>query len=355
MAGTSCIRIIDENLDRLAEGLRFLEDTARMLLNDSGLTAELKALRHDLIRGDLAFNMHLLQSRDSAKDVGEALKVKGEPLSQDFNLLVIANARRAQEALRVLEDMAKLPEMVGKLESAKFKTARFKLYSLEKDLIFRLSRQEEANRLKGLYVVVDTQFLGSTDPLEVTCRIIQAGVKVIQLRAKNPEKKALLVLAKKMQEICSQNNVLFIINDHLDIALAVEADGLHIGQEDLPAAVARKLMSPGMLLGVSAATPEEAQEAQKQGADYLGVGSIFPTKSKDDIKVVGLNAIAQIRAAVSLPVAAIGGIEAANIESVMNAGAQCACVISAVLGAPDAARAARRLIELIEVKNEKTD
>jgi thiamine-phosphate pyrophosphorylase len=355
MTGTAYMRIIDENLDRLAEGLRFLEDTARMLLNDNLLTTELKTLRHVLIRSDLAFNLQLLQSRDSQADVGETLTVKGEPISQDFNLLVIANARRAQEALRVLEDMAKLPEMAGKLDSEKFKTARFKLYSLEKALVSRLSRKEKADRLKGLYVIIDTQFLGQTDPLGVTHSILQAGVKLIQLRAKNSDKRALLQLALKMQKLCSQNEVLFIINDHLDIALAVEADGLHIGQEDLPASVARKLIPPNMLLGVSAATINEVREAESAGADYLGVGAIYPTKSKDDINVVGLDLLREIKKVTNLPLAAIGGIKEFNLVPVVKAGADSVCVISAVLGAPDICQAARHLKELVEVNNEKTD
>ena len=350
MTGSVYIRIVDENLDRLAEGLRFLEDIARMVLDDPALTAEIKTLRHNLIRSDLAFNLQLLDSRNSQSDVGETLSVKGELPGQDLNLMVIANARRAQEALRVLEDMAKLPEMAEKLDSDRFKAARFKLYGLEKDLVSRLLRKEKADRLKGLYVIVDTHFLGSREPLEVTRQIIQAGVKVIQLRDKNPDKKALLKLAGEMQRLCTQNKVLFIVNDYLDIALAIEADGLHIGQEDIPVTVARRLMSIGMLLGVSAATLEEAQEAEKQGADYLGVGAIFPTKSKDEIRVVGLDRLTQIRSAISLPIAAIGGINAANIASIMTTGSDCACVISAVLGASDVAQAARQLIEIIEAK-----
>ena len=350
MTGSAYLRIIDENLDRLAEGLRFLEDTARMILDDSVLTSELKALRHTLIRSDLEFNLQLLESRNSLSDVGENLSVQGESPTQDIKLIVIANARRAQEALRVLEDMAKLPEMTEKLDSDKFKSARFKLYSLEKDLVSRLLRKERASRVKGLYVIVDTQFLGSRDPLEAARRVIQAGVKIIQLRDKNLDKNALLQLAGEMQNLCKRNNVLFIMNDHLDIALAIEADGLHIGQADFPVAVARKLMPIGMLLGVSASTVEEAQSAEKLGADYLGVGAIFPTQSKDEIKVVGVERIAEIRAVTNLPLAAIGGISAANIDSVINEGADSACVISAVLGAPDISQAARRFIEIIEAK-----
>ncbi len=132
-------RIVDANLNRLAEGLRILEDIARMALDDTGLTQQLKSLRHDLIRGDLSFNLELLQSRNSEEDVGVSLEVEGEDKTKDLPLIVVANSRRAQEALRVLEEMAKLPEMTGKLDSDKFKQARFALYTLEQNLVSQLT------------------------------------------------------------------------------------------------------------------------------------------------------------------------------------------------------------------------
>jgi thiamine-phosphate pyrophosphorylase len=336
MNGSPLMRIIDENLDRLAEGLRVLEDIARMLLDDAVLTSQLKDLRHHLIRGDLAFNLELLNSRDSAKDVGEKLEVTGEKGIKNLPLIALANARRAQEALRVLEDLAKLPEFSEKLDSAQFKSARFALYSIEKDLIARLSRRDQAIRVKGLYVIVDTQYLGDRNPLDVTRQLIQAGVKIIQLRAKNLEKKQILGLAAKIQEVCRRNQVLFIVNDYLDVALAVKADGLHIGQADFPVAMARQLLPIGTLLGVSAATIEEATIAEVEGADYLGIGAIYPTTTKDKIGAVGLERIQQIRSVTKLPLAAIGGINSHNI--------------SAVLGAPDVEGAARDLIQIIEVR-----
>jgi len=134
-------RIVDANINRLAEGLRILEDIARMALDDTDLTQQLKTLRHDLIRGDLSFNLELLRSRDSAEDVGMTLEVEGEGKTKDLPLIVVANFRRAQEALRVLEEMAKLPEMTGKLDSDKFKQARFTLYTLEQKLVAKLTAQ----------------------------------------------------------------------------------------------------------------------------------------------------------------------------------------------------------------------
>jgi len=129
------LRIIDENLNRLAEGLRVLEDIARMVLDDVELTSRLKTLRHDLVRADLPFNLELLHSRNSASDVGVSLEVEAESRQKDLSLLVVANSRRAQEALRVLEEIAKLPEIACSLHSNRFKNARFELYSIEKQLV----------------------------------------------------------------------------------------------------------------------------------------------------------------------------------------------------------------------------
>jgi thiamine-phosphate pyrophosphorylase len=348
LSANSTLRIIDENLDRLAEGLRVLEDTARMLLDDAGLTSRLKTIRHDLVRRSLDFNLALLDSRDSVGDVGEMAVAEGENPARELPLIVLANARRVQEALRVLEELAKLPEFQPNLDSAAYKAARFKLYTIEKELVDRLVRKDKAGRLKGLYVIVDTQYLGERSPLKAAAELLEAGVRIVQLRAKNLAKKQVLDMVLEMQSICRRSGALFIINDYLDIALAVKADGLHIGQEDLPAATARRLLPPGMLLGVSAAEVDEARRAEADGADYLGVGAIYPTVTKTKIGSVGPDRIAQIRAATRLPVAAIGGITSKNIEDVMRAGADSACVISAVLGAPDIQTAAKELIERIE-------
>ena len=138
MKSSPAMRIIDENLNRLAEGLRVLEDIARMVLNDSDLTQQLKTLRHNLIRADLPFNLELLRSRDSTTDVGANSEVEGEKREKDLPLLAVANSRRAQESLRVLEEVAKLPEVSSSLDSNQFKNARFELYTIEQKLVCRL-------------------------------------------------------------------------------------------------------------------------------------------------------------------------------------------------------------------------
>ena len=350
MSSSSTTRIVDSNLNRLAEGLRVLEDIARMILDDTALTQQLKTLRHNLVRGDLSFNLELLGSRNSAEDVGARLEVEGESRQKDLPLIAVANFRRTQESLRVLEEIAKLPSPDFKLDSEKFKMARFELYTLEQELVSRLTRREKVKKVSGLYVIIDTQVLRGRSHIEAAEQIIKAGVKVIQLRDKTTSKNTLLPLARELQIYCKQKEVLFILNDYLDIALAIGADGLHIGQQDLPVEVARKLLPLDTILGCSASTAEQALAAEVAGADYIAVGSIYPTSTKDDIHIVGLKRLRQIKHSVKSPLVAIGGINRNNARDTMQAGADSICVISAVLNAADMTRAARDIIETIEAK-----
>ncbi len=157
----------------------------------------------------------------------------------------------------------------------------------------------------------------------------------------------LLHLAQKLKELCSQNNVLFIVNDHLDIALAADADGLHLGQEDLPVTEARKILPLDKIIGVSAVSFDQAIMAVADGADYLGIGAIFPTSSKENVDICGLAVLKQVTQEVKIPVVAIGGINQSNIAEVTAAGADAVAVISAVLQADDPEAAARELAGMV--------
>ena len=344
------LRIIDANLNRVGEGLRLLEDIARLLLNDAALTQQLKTMRHELIRSDSSFQQQLLQSRNSEGDVGVDIEVAGEGKERELPTVLVANSRRVQESLRVLEELAKMPEIACKLDSGKFKHARFDVYTLEQKLLSKLLRQDKVKHLSGLYVIVDTQALKGRQHMEVARQVIRGGARVIQLRDKVQNKTELLPIAQRLRALCAERGVLFIVNDYLDIALAADADGLHLGQDDLPIRVARQLLPLGKILGCSAATIEQAVSAQSEGADYIAVGSIYPTSSKEGIEVVGLERLHQIRQAVSLPLVAIGGITKDNVSQVMAAGADSVAVISAILGAESPEEASRQITNCLEEK-----
>lgn len=341
------LRIVDASLNRVAEGLRVLEDVARLGLDDDALTAELKSLRHDLVRGDRRLLGGLLSARDSAADVGVDIDVPGGAGQRDIEMTVVANARRAQESLRTLEELAKLSGFPA-LDSEKFKHGRFRLYEIEKDLVGRVSRRDKARRVRGLYVLIDTAALVGRGHLEVARQALRGGARVIQLRDKTTPKADLLELARQLAELCAEHGALFIMNDYLDIAVAGGADGLHLGPNDLPVAAARKLVPIDMILGRSTTSPELAAAAEADGVDYIAVGSMFPTPSKETAVVIGPETLARVREMTSLPLVAIGGIDADNAAEVIAAGADAVAVISAVVSAPDVEAASRRIAERFE-------
>lgn len=348
-AESPLLRIIDANLNRLSEGLRFLEDLARLQLNDAILTQQLKFMRHELLRSDWAFNQQLIAARNAVGDVGTDLEVPGEDKQRGLPTMVVANARRAQQSIRVLEELAKLPDTTFGLDSGKLQQARFDLYTIEKHLLSRLLRQDKTQNIHGLYVIIDTQALKGRTHLEVASQVISGGAKIIQLRDKLLSKKELLPIAHQLKNLCAEHNVLFIINDYLDIALAVAADGLHLGQNDLPVKVTRQLLPIDKILGGSATTVEQATIIESEGADYIAVGAIYPTGNKETATVVGLERLQQVRQATALPLVAIGGINQDNAAAVTAAGADSVAVISAILEAESPEEAVRKMIALLEV------
>jgi thiamine-phosphate pyrophosphorylase len=346
------LRIIDANLNRIGEGLRLLEDIARLLLNDAGLTQQLKTMRHELVTGDWSFNRQLLNARNSEADIGINIEAPEQEKPRELPLMVVANSRRVQESLRTVEELAKLPDITPKLNPEKFKQARFNLYSIERNLLSRLLRQDKIKHIPGLYAIIDTQALKGRSHLKVASQVIHGGARTIQLRDKLLSKTELLPIAQQLKNLCAEHNVLFIVNDYLDIALAADADGLHLGQNDLPIKAARKLLPIDKILGCSTTTVEQAVTAEAEGADYIAVGSIYPTISKETAKVIGLDGLHQIKQAVTLPLVAIGGITKDNAAEVIAAGASSVAIISAILQAKSPEEAARQIAARLEVQSE---
>lgn len=339
-------RIIDANINRLGEGLRVLEEFARMTLNDTVLTQKLKDMRHRTVETNTELYKQLLQSREAAGDVGSEMDASGESNKREPQGIIAANAKRAQESLRVLEEMAKIPAL--DLDSERYRKSRFELYTIEKELVARVSRKDKLERLKGIYVIIDAAWLKGRKPSDIARQVIKGGAGAIQLRCKECSHRDFLKMAGDIKEVCREKHVLFIVNDSFEITMAVKADGLHAGQEDMPAGELKKLLPIDMILGYSARTVEEAQEAYKEGADYLGVGSMFTTTTKESAEVVGPDRIGQIKKFVDLPIVAIGGINKGNIKKVMEVGADAAAVISAVMGADDVEKATSELVNKIK-------
>ncbi len=201
--------------------------------------------------------------------------------------------------------------------------------------------------IPDLYVILDRAAARGRALDEVLEGVIAAGGRMVQLREKEWPSGTLLPLAQRLRARCRTARVTFIVNDRLDLALVLEADGVHLGQDDLPPRLARPLLRPGMLLGVSTHSAEQARAAQAAAADYVAVGSIFPTATKSGFELVGPGLLRELRGEIRVPLIAIGGITAANVGEAVRAGADGVAVISAVCGAPDPEDATRRLLDAI--------
>lgn len=197
-------------------------------------------------------------------------------------------------------------------------------------------------RIRGLYVIIDPDACRGRSPVEVARLALEGGASVVQWRDKRRDKGEQLPDARAIRDLCRERGVPFIVNDHADLAWALGADGVHVGQRDLPASLVRALL-PGAIVGVSTNDADEARRAVAQGATYVAVGSVFPTRTKATIRPADPDRVRQVRAAVDVPVVAIGGIDVSNVDLVIAAGADAAAVISAVCGADDPEAATRAL------------
>ena len=211
-------------------------------------------------------------------------------------------------------------------------------------------RRSQADRIRGLYVIIDPEVTGGRDPMEIARAAINGGARMLQLRDKLRDKGEQLPLATALRDLCAANDALLIINDHADLAAAVGPDhvGLHVGQTDLPVAEARKILAPGQVLGRSNRDPDLIIESQQMGADHVAFGAMYTTTTKPMIRnPQGPERLKQARAAAQVPLVAIGGITAANVGPVVEAGADAICVTAAVGSAPDPEAAAAALTDAI--------
>jgi thiamine-phosphate pyrophosphorylase len=200
----------------------------------------------------------------------------------------------------------------------------------------------------SLYLVTDTELARGRSLRQIVAAAIYGGVTMVQYREKNASTRRMIEEALELCQLCCSYNVPFIVNDRLDVALAVGADGVHVGQDDMPAAVARKLIGPGKILGVSVENVAQAQAALADGADYVGASPIFATPTKTDAPPpMGIEGLQELARGCTLPIVAIGGLNAANAAAVLRAGAAGLAVVSAIVSAEDVERAARELKGII--------
>ena len=198
-----------------------------------------------------------------------------------------------------------------------------------------------------LYVILDRTAAAGRDLVDLLDAVIAGGARMVQLREKTWPSGRLWPLAERLRARCRERQVTFVMNDRVDLALALGADGVHLGQDDLPPRLARPLLRPGMIMGLSTHSVEQARRAQADGADYVAVGAMFPTQTKPDFELVGPALARAVRPEVRVPLVGIGGITPMNVGEVIRAGADGVAVISAVCGAPDPAAATREFLRAI--------
>lgn len=345
---TGVFRLLDANLNRASEGMRVLEDMARFVGNDAVLSTELRTMRHELAGLLKPADERLLSSRDSTSDVGResGLRAGGE---RDLLSAIRANAKRVEESLRVIEEVARLSESGVTLDVAVAERLRYASYDVEKRLAGRVVRARRLETLKGLYVVVDRQAAGERSLTELASQAIDGGAQVIQLRDKVGDRVDVYRTALELNALCRERGVLFFVNDYCDIAAAVVAPGLHIGQRDLPLDSVRRILPIDSVVGVSCENAADVRRALSEGADCIAVGAVFSTAQKADHVLAGLDVVREARAIVgSVPLVAIGGINLQNVADVVGAGADSVAVVGAVILQPDVRRAAAEMVEAIE-------
>jgi thiamine-phosphate pyrophosphorylase len=342
MLDAAILRIVDANVNRAREALRVLEDYARFALDDDGMSARLKQLRHELagMTADLAADAILW--RDTPGDVGTDNKTARELVREDLPAIITAAGKRLGEALRVIEECLKT---VDGATAAAVEQARYRFYDLEQALA-RTLRPARLFAQVQLYVLI-TESACSRPWRQVAEAAIAGGADCLQLREKQLESRELLERARWLVELCRRHRVLSIINDRPDIALLSGADGVHVGQDDLPAPGVRALIGRGVILGVSTHRLEQARQAVLDGADYIGAGPVFPSSTKMRDILPGLDYAGQAARAIRLPTVAIAGITLDNVDQVMRMGVRAIAVTAAVAGSDDPQTAAQRLKQRI--------
>ena len=351
MSHNAIYRIVDANINRASEALRVLEDWVRFGKNNQDIAKKLKLIRHEINKLVL-LNPNLILSRESIHDVGKNTGIESK--KRNIKDIIRANCKRLEESLRVLSEYGNIVEAIHELPLENF---RYEIYTIEKELIIneKLIRLQNAN----LYLVAGRdapagRFYNDNEFLSIIEKSVEGGIDIIQLREKKEKENKILELGKEIKKIINNTDVLFIINDRVDLALACNADGVHLGQDDMPVARARKIIPDGFIIGLSTHSQEQGKNfvgayGNTPVPDYLGVGPVFPTPTKPDYKPAGLEYVRWAgKNLKEIPWFAIGGIDETNIEKVINAGAGKIAVVREIMNADDPLKKTKSLKSILE-------
>lgn len=336
---------LDANINRAIEGIRVCEDIFRFSVKNI-ISAEFKNLRHKTA-GLISVipSGVLLCSRDVPNDEQKFVNTVSEMKRESIKDIFRSNIRRSIEASRVIEEFSK---SIHPGIAAGFQEIRFSLYDLEKRGWLVLEKSLLVERLRfSLYAIIDSGFV-ETGRMEETARILSgSGAEIIQLRMKDASDRDYLSAAEKISKVCRDDKTLFIVNDRVDIAMLSGADGVHLGQDDIPVSMVRSISGDTLITGISTCSVAEASAVTD--ADYIAVGPVFPTSSKDGsmLEGIGVETVREICINTGKPVVAIGGISESNTAILMEAGVSSICVISALYKDGRVAENTKRLEDII--------
>ena len=332
-------RILDANLNRAREALRVVEDCGRFVLNDPAITAMAKHYRSSLRElFDHLPRKELITSRNTSGDIGTDLTSPTEQQRTNVEDVAIAACKRLTESLRTIEEYAKIiaPEVAISVERL-----RYDAYTLEQRLCSRFLVGERFREVR-LYALISARFCAESSLREIARAAIAGGADALQLREKNIPDDVFLAMAAELRELTDETGTLLIINDRADIASVVGADGIHLGQDDLPINEARRLLRPGAIVGRSTHSIQQAAQAVNEGADYIAFGAMFDTTTKD-VEIAGPAQLGKVIDSIPIPVVAIGGITADNVGQLTRVGCKCVAVCAEICSSKDPKAAAQTI------------
>jgi thiamine-phosphate pyrophosphorylase len=348
------LRIIDANLNRANEGLRTLEEFARMVLNDAILTEQIKQLRHELGAAAAGFDQSaLLASRDTLGDVGTTITNDSEKSRRSPMDVAAAACKRVAESLRCIEEYGKI---ISPPTAAQIEQLRYRLYTVEQQTLLSSPRRHALAHVR-LHVLI-TESLCHLPWLD-TCKQVIAALAVgvhpgqevsgampiaLQLREKSIADRELLNRARQLRDLTAAHGILLIINDRPDIARLANADGVHLGQDDIPVADARAIAGPTILIGRSTHALDQARDAMKEPIDYIAVGPMFPSRTKPADQIPGPPLLHDVLSETLLPVVAIGGITVDNLALLKSDRPYAIAVSQAIIAAKDPRRATEQFL-----------
>ena len=348
-------RTLDASANRSAEAVRVLEDILRFCLNDAFLSQEAKAIRHELavIFAQEDFQARI-QLRDVLRDVGASSTASKSPPRTELRHVFAANAARASQSIRSLEECSRV---VMPRATTVFEQLRYRIYTLEKAAMTIIKSQKMFAdiRLCVLLDVDQTQAEFKT----LVGQLLDAGVRMIQLRDKKASTALLCERADTMLQQVRQHaemktgkRCLVLINDRADVAVAVNADGVHLGETDLPVNLARKVCGHEFIIGRTAHSIDEAKQAVREGVDYLGVGPCYPSTTKQFEYFASDAFLRDVSKEIQLPIFGIGGIASDNIDRLIHLGVTRVAIASSITGAADPGEKCRLIRSLLPTTKE---